>query len=268
MSKKTIYYLIDTENVGDRWIKAAEKSGKRDRFVIFYTENHSKLLEQALLRHVHDPRFIWLESASGNNALDYQLIGVLSYLVARHPKAKYHIFSNDHDYQKPITFWKNKGIDICQDSFDTPGKAKKKPKKKQKKTAQESKTAPADYLVEIAKAIPVSDASGWYTLLTALLGQETGREQYMKFREDEKLQKALSRYLLKEESSRREQATALVLEHAGLDASLSGEICSMVQAHSRKNLQAVKQDLDKKLGQAQGLKYYRVLRPVLRTLKI
>jgi len=34
----------------------------------------------------------------GNNALDYQLIGVLSYLIAKHPKALFCIYSNDKNY--------------------------------------------------------------------------------------------------------------------------------------------------------------------------
>ena len=75
---KRKYYLIDTENVGDRWFDLLQKIKKKDRIIVFYTEHHSKHLEKYLAKQVHNPRMVWLECTAGNNALDYQLIGVLS----------------------------------------------------------------------------------------------------------------------------------------------------------------------------------------------
>ena len=42
---KRKYYLIDTENVGDRWFKLLKKISKRDLIVTFYMEHHSKNLD-------------------------------------------------------------------------------------------------------------------------------------------------------------------------------------------------------------------------------
>ena len=90
MSRK--YYLIDTENVGDRWFDMPSKIRKKDRIITFYTEHHSKQLEKYLIKQVHNPKILWLECAAGNNALDYQLMGVLSYLIAKHPKASFCLY--------------------------------------------------------------------------------------------------------------------------------------------------------------------------------
>lgn len=151
--KKQRYFLIDTENVGDRWQEMLEKQKKRDNMIVFYTHNHSRSLEEFIVQHVHDPRFTWLECAAGNNALDYQLIGVLSYLITKQAGSEYHIVSNDKDYEATIEFWKDRGIDIWQDGVDTarpkaekqaekmakPGKSRKK--KKIKKTEVQTQNA-------------------------------------------------------------------------------------------------------------------------------
>lgn len=134
--KKQRYFLIDTENVGDRWQEMLETQKKRDNMIVFYTRNHSRSLEEFIVQHVHDPRFTWLECAAGNNALDYQLIGVLSYLITKQAGSEYHIVSNDKDYEATIEFWKDRGIDIWQDGVDT---AKPKAEKQAEKTAKTGK---------------------------------------------------------------------------------------------------------------------------------
>lgn len=167
--KKQRYFLIDTENVGDRWQEMLEKQKKRDNMIVFYTHNHSRSLEEFIVQHVHDPRFTWLECAAGNNALDYQLIGVLSYLITKQAGSEYHIVSNDKDYEVTIEFWKDRGIDIWQDGVDTskpkaektekqpektvkPGKNRKK--KKVKKTEVQTQNAVERTAVEQVKEKP------------------------------------------------------------------------------------------------------------------
>ncbi len=137
--KKQRYFLIDTENVGDRWQEMLEKQKKRDNMIVFYTRNHSRSLEEFIVQHVHDPRFTWLECAAGNNALDYQLIGVLSYLITREAGSEYHIVSNDKDYEATIEFWKDRGIDIWQDGVDTAKPKAEKTEKQPEKTAKTGK---------------------------------------------------------------------------------------------------------------------------------
>ena len=106
---KTNYYLIDTENVGDRWMDFIDEMQEEDVLVVFYSRNHSKMLEETYLKQRYNKKIRWIECLTGSNALDHQLMGVLSYLVATYTDATYSICSNDKDYQNVIDFWEQRG---------------------------------------------------------------------------------------------------------------------------------------------------------------
>lgn len=287
MSRK--YYLIDTENVGNRWFDMPKKIRKKDRIITFYTKHHSRHLEEFMVNQVHNPKILWLECTAGTNALDYQLIGVLSYLIAKHPKASFCIFSNDMDYQDTIDFWKNRGIKIRQKGFEIISKKKTKKKKaqtrknKDEKSLLPEKMLPAtshknviagqeklteeQYITEIARSVSISDLGGWYQSLTALLGQEKGRKWYLTIREDASMQATLSKYYSNDEAFRGTHLIALVLDRHDLDASKAENAYKIIRSHNRKNLKAIKSDFDKKFGKNPPQRYYRVLRPLVQIIK-
>lgn len=122
---KRRYYLIDSENVGDRWIDLIPDLESGDILVVFYTKNHSKLLGECYLKQRYNKQIRWVECVVGNNALDQQLTGVLSYLIATHGEAGYAIYSNDKGYNSVIDFWKQRGLDIDMVGFDTEKKKDK-----------------------------------------------------------------------------------------------------------------------------------------------
>lgn len=93
-------------------------------------------MEECLFKQVHNQKILWLECATGNNALDYQLIGVLSYLVAKHPKSSFYIYSNDKDYKNTVDFWKSRGIDVSQKEFEIIKNKKTKKKKRKKRRSK------------------------------------------------------------------------------------------------------------------------------------
>lgn len=288
------YYLVDTENVGDRWFGLLQKVKKKDRIILFYTKYHSKHLEECLMKQVHNPRMVWLECAAGNNALDYQLMGVLAYLIAKHPESPFYIYSNDKDYQPAIDFWQSRGIKVCQKGFAaTDGKKpkkkkgkKKKAKKKQdkvekactsaktvmesactlEKSGQENLTE-EQYVVKIAKSVPVTDLGGWYQALIAVLGQETGREWYLKVRDDTGLRERLSKYCVRDEYERGVNLVAMVLDIHNLDVARAEEAYKIIRSHNRKNLKAIRADFDKRFGKKPPQKYFKVLRPLIRVIK-
>ena len=290
---KRKYYLIDTENVGDRWFDLLQKIKKKDRIIAFYTEHHSKHLETYLAKQVHNPRMVWLECATGNNALDYQLMGVLSYLIAKHPKSSFYIYSNDKDYQTAIDFWQGRGIAVCRKGFTVENgkKAKKqkgKKKKEQKKVMAASASASAksvmessctleksrhqklteeQYVIEIAKSVPVTDLGGWYHALTAVLGQENGRSWYLKVRDDAEWKEKLSKYCIKDENERGIDLVAMVLDMHNLDVTRAEEAYKIIWSHNRKNLKAIRADFDKRFGKKPPQKYFKVLRPLIRVIK-
>ncbi len=288
---KRKYYLIDTENVGDRWYKLIEKLGKKDRVISFYTEHHSKRMEECLFQQVHNHKILWLECAAGNNALDYQLIGVLSYLVVKHPKSSFCIYSNDKDYKNTVDFWKSRGIDISQKEFNT-GK-KKKAKKKKKKTEQAKDIAVKDketdtekeagivsmqerfchgkltdqqYTEEIAKSVPVSGLVAWYHIYTSLFGQDKGRNLYMAFKKDAQMHERLSKYYMENKYLRGVNLVAVILNYNGLDVKRAVEAYNIIKLHDPKNFSEIKNDFDKQFGTKPPQMYYSRLKPFIKII--
>ncbi len=284
------YYLIDTENVGDRWLVLPEKLKKEDRIVTFFTENHSKKLEAYFIKQLHNPKIVWLECAVGNNALDYQLIGVLAYLIAKHPKASFFIFSNDKDYQPTVDFWTSRGIRVTQTHYEVTchkKKAKKKKEKKKGKKRDKQKTAGAanaalepeiatklqgvetesQYIEEIAKSVPVSSLNSWHSALLAAFGQKKGGEWYRKIKEDQACLGRLSANFEGDAKIRGTHLTAVVLRCNGLDVACAKEAYEIIRRHNLKNKSAIKADFDKAFKADPTQNYYRVLRPIFLVLK-
>ena len=143
---KKRYILIDSENVQNRLFEIIETSKKTDRIMIFYTVHRSGKLDEYLRLHSGRKNIQFIECMTGNNALDLQLIGVLSFLIQRHRNRSFVVYSNDKGFQKAVSHWQKMYIDVQlistdelkkseEDfSFDDKKKRKKK-KKKQKKTA-------------------------------------------------------------------------------------------------------------------------------------
>ncbi len=157
---KRKYYLIDTENVGDRWIELIGSLKEEEILVVFYTKNHSKLLEENYLKQRYNKQIRWVECLVGTNALDHQLMGVLSYLIATHGEAGYVIFSNDTDYQNVIDFWQQRNVDLSLVNFPD---GRKKEKKEEAKEPQchlkESLPQPPAAVSPVANSAVVHSAS-------------------------------------------------------------------------------------------------------------
>lgn len=282
------YYLVDTENVGDKWFGLLDKIHKNDRIVIFYTENHSKRLREFLLRQVNNSQIIWLECAVGNNALDYQLVGVLGYLIVKHPKASFCIYSNDKGYEKTVEFWESRGIRIKLKGSGQKKKEKKPEKKQDKKNGkkkdkqqaepssnpscqpaaapvnvnkqphyassgiqpgQNGKPSAEQYVMEISKSVPITNMSGWYCALTVVLGQSAGKSWYNKIKENEQMKKELSDNCIADSYRRGVNLTALVLRANGLNAEKGEEAFKILLSHTPKELAEIKAGLDHMIGQ-------------------
>jgi len=274
------------------------KMGKKKRAVVFYTEHHTKLMEEYMSRHIHDPKVRWLECMSGSNALDYQLIGVLSYLVAKHPGDLFYIYSDDGDYKKAINFWKSRGISISQKNTNglhsKEDKKKKKKKKKKKQDKQDKKEVQQDkavqqqdktkdtvtasiagtpshkkikeeqYIERIAQSVKVSDLSLWHRILTAIYGQQKGRDLYLEFKTDAQLKEKLVKCYNQDKKSRGTNLLAIALEVNGMDATKATEAYNII--NSNKDLNSIKNAFDKKLGKDVQQTYYSVLKPYFNVL--
>ena len=151
-------------------------------------------------------------------------------------------------------------------------------KKKKNKAKKSEPAAPApvqspipeeQVMEEIARAVPVSDMGGWYTVLVLLLGQEKGRELYTGLKSDEDLRDRLSNCLLSGETERSVHLVTLLYRQQQLDTAKAEKTVKIVKAHSKKNKKAVKADMDKCFGKEvrDVSPYYKVIKPVIPILK-
>ena len=131
----------------------------------------------------------------------------------------------------------------------------------------QEKLTEEQYVIEIARSISVSDLKEWYQSLTALLGQEKGRNWYLKIREDASIQASLSKYYSQEEAFRGIHLIALVLNYHDLDVAKAEDAYKIIRSHNRKNLKAIHADFDKKFGKESPQRYYKVLRPLIQIIK-
>lgn len=138
---KKRYILIDSENVQNRLFEIIEKSRKKDKIIIFYTVYHSGRLEEFLKTDHKKKNIEFVECMTGDNALDLQLMGVLAYLVQKHPRRGFVVYSNDKGYVAAVRHWQKLNVDVELVSFTEPAvaafqfKPKPNPKNKKKKTA-------------------------------------------------------------------------------------------------------------------------------------
>jgi len=110
---------VDTENVGTHWKELLEKSTKYDRILLFYTDN-SPYVSYPDLEYIcrHTGSFEMIACHTGRNALDFQLVSYLGFLLKSAPKTRYVIFSNDNGYDAVIRFWSAREIHVSRVSVD------------------------------------------------------------------------------------------------------------------------------------------------------
>lgn len=99
-------YLIDYENVNSAGLHGIGQASAEDRIILFYShaantlsfEIMDEMMEAGIL-----PERVCLEK-TGKNALDFQLVTFLGYLIAKEKADEYYIISRDSGYQSAIIF--------------------------------------------------------------------------------------------------------------------------------------------------------------------
>ena len=113
MAKKV--YLVDTENVGAVWKHLFQLVANTDDILLFYTEN-TPFLSYNDLEFVlsYKERFTMIKCYTGNNALDFQLVSYLGFLMKTGAKTQYIIISNDTGYDAMIRFWSDRERNVSR----------------------------------------------------------------------------------------------------------------------------------------------------------
>lgn len=99
-------FLIDYENVNSAGLHGIGSVQPEDRVILFYSHAANTLsfeiMDEMLSANVM-PERVCLER-TGKNALDFQLVTFLGYLIAKDKADAYYIISKDSGYQSAIAF--------------------------------------------------------------------------------------------------------------------------------------------------------------------
>lgn len=110
-----INYLIDSENIGTKWISYLDENIEElDKAFLFYTDASKSISCKelsVLFSFIRQLETIHCQNGTAN-ALDFQLVSYLGYLIRMDTKSTYCILSKDKGYDAVVHFWKAKGIHI------------------------------------------------------------------------------------------------------------------------------------------------------------
>ena len=112
--REEVHYLVDTENMGKEWTELL-CSEKNAVYHIFYTEKSPSVPIEAVERmNVLKKQLRFIKCHVGANALDFQLVTQLGYMLASAPSAQYHIVSKDTGYDAVVKIWTDRGMKVCR----------------------------------------------------------------------------------------------------------------------------------------------------------
>lgn len=107
-------YMIDYENVKTGGLNGISRLTEEDSVIIFYSENANRLtfdLHQRLMASRAKIEYREV-TVGGHNALDFQLVTYLGYLIAQDKEGQYLIISNDRGFEYVVNFWRKDGLCI------------------------------------------------------------------------------------------------------------------------------------------------------------
>lgn len=132
------HFLVDSENVNDNWLMLFDMADENDEIIVFYTKKSPHMSYMSVIRLMENNSINvrFEECYEGTNALDFQLVSYMGYLMGRndtHSESnssatpivtdtadvsaascadEYIIMSNDTGYDPAVRFWKDKGYAV------------------------------------------------------------------------------------------------------------------------------------------------------------
>lgn len=106
-------YLIDSENVNDAWVDLLPVLECDDRIIVFYTDKSPHMCYQNVITLIKNEKEIqFIKCFEGNNALDFQLVSELGYMLRDLPECTYTIVSNDTGFDAIVKYWKKRDFHV------------------------------------------------------------------------------------------------------------------------------------------------------------
>ena len=106
-------YLVDSENVGDIWVPLLVASQPDEEVIVFYTQKSPHMnYENVRLLKETDKEAKFIKCFEGSNALDFQLVTQLGYLLCENQENSYVIVSNDTGFDAAVRYWKQRNMPV------------------------------------------------------------------------------------------------------------------------------------------------------------
>lgn len=107
-------FLIDFENMRSEGLRGIDNLSAEDTVVIFYSNNADTLsfAAHAMIMSSKANIVYYKIKRGGKNALDFQLITCLGYMLAKEPEAEYFVISKDTGYDFAIEFWADNFVGV------------------------------------------------------------------------------------------------------------------------------------------------------------
>ncbi|MFR3037873.1 MAG: PIN domain-containing protein [Agathobacter rectalis] len=77
------HFLVDSENVNDNWLMLFDMADEDDEIIVFYTKKSPHMSYMSVIRLMENNKINirFEESYEGTNALDFQLVSYMGYLM-------------------------------------------------------------------------------------------------------------------------------------------------------------------------------------------
>ncbi|MGN1411007.1 MAG: PIN domain-containing protein [Oscillospiraceae bacterium] len=102
-------FLIDFENVRSNGLKGIEHLKNIDDVCIFYSDYANSItfdIHHSMNKSSANISF-FKSTKTGKNALDFQLVSYLGYLIAQKKYKNYYVITGDRGFESAISFWKD-----------------------------------------------------------------------------------------------------------------------------------------------------------------
>lgn len=108
-----IFYLIDTENVGKRWLDFIDPEENATIYLFCNANIKFSLTDVQTILSVSSKIHI-IQCIPGKNSMDFFIIMKLGGLLSLHKKAQFYIVSGDHDFDGVIKEYSRSGYNIAR----------------------------------------------------------------------------------------------------------------------------------------------------------
>lgn len=289
-------YLIDSENVNDAWVELLPVLDCEDKIIVFYTDKSPHMCYQNVITLLNNEKKIeFIKCFEGNNALDFQLVTELGYMLCDEPENSYVIVSNDTGFDAIVKYWKKKELKVSRIKGKECRKEAQKINGDDVQLQETVEENPVDTCIEEAfeegngsfqdmvergyisedeiecvddliKIVPLKNMTLLHNALTCMLGQSKGDLVYTQIKENKNQYIEYQRQFVIKKKERERSYIQLVLKQNNLDEMEAADLQKWLDSVSKKNLNELHIGIVKKYGHVTGGKYYSAIKKHLKII--